>query len=258
MKPKKKNSRKPVPGGSYLAVCVYSIGIGEQLHKYADSSNYHDDVVIGFELCGFTYTEEGTGKVLPYDVSTTYTASMDERAKLRKHVEGWNGRKMTDEEADNFDTNSLVGRAAMLGIVLNENGFNNIASIQAIPDSILTMMPTPPQATMPLIQFDMEPWNQAAFEALPEWAKKRIIKSTEYQKNHTPTDTIQMPELNFQMPPQMPAMPNMPQMQTAVQQIQQTMQTPVSQPQQAEPQQQTVYVAQPQPQQPPAAGGCPI
>ncbi len=206
MKPKKKNTRKPVAGGSYLAVCVYSIGIGEQLHKYADSSNYHDDVVIGFELCGFTYEEDG--KQLPFDVSSTYTASMDERAKLRKHIEAWNGRKMTDEEADAFDTNDLVGRPAMLGIVLNENGYNNISSIQAIPDSMIQMGMPMPQATMPLIKFDMEPWDQTAFDALPEWAKKRIMKSTEYQKLHASTETVQAPA-NLQLPPQMQMPPQM-------------------------------------------------
>ena len=201
---KQKASRAPVAGGSYLAVCVYSIDLGEQLHKYADSSNYHNDVLLGWELCGFTYAEDGEQK--PYDVTATYTASMDERSKLRKTIEGWNGRKMTDAELEGFQTNDLVGRTAMLGIVINEKGYNNINSVQPIPEYMIQQGMPMPQATIPYITFDLEPWDQQAFEALPEWARKRVMKSTEYQKLYVQPQEVQIqPPMNLQMPPQMQA-----------------------------------------------------
>lgn len=43
---------------------------------------------------------------------------------------------------------------------------------------------------MPLIRFDMEPWDDAAFEHLPEWAREKVKKSTQYQKLHVPTDSV--------------------------------------------------------------------
>lgn len=178
-----KPSRPPINGGTYLAVCVYSIDIGEQLCKFENSTDYKSQVIIGFELSGVTYDDNGVQK--PYDLSRRYTSSKHPNSGIRKMVNAWNGRDMTDEEADKFDTNDLVGRAALVNVVLKENGYNDIQSVLQIPAGLPT-----PVATLPLIRFDMDPWDQAAFDALPEWAQNAIKKSTEWQKEHAPTDAI--------------------------------------------------------------------
>lgn len=178
-----KPSRPPVNGGTYLAVCVYSIDIGEQLCKFENSTDYKSQVVLGFELSGVTYDDNGVQK--PYDLGKRYTSSKHPNSGIRKMVNAWNGRDMTDEEAEKFDTNDLVGRAALVNVVLKENGYNDIQSVLQIPAGLPT-----PVATMPLIRFDMDPWNQVAFDALPEWAQNAIKKSTEWQKEHAPTETI--------------------------------------------------------------------
>ena len=52
-----------------------------------------------------------------------------------------------------------------------------------------------PQPLSKLIRFDTDDWNQAAFDALPEWAQERIKKSTQYQKEHVPqTDVTVQPQ----------------------------------------------------------------
>ena len=76
----------------------------------------------------------------------------------------------------------------MLTVVLNDTGeYSNIDNIAPIPVGIPINIPNP---LSPLIRFDMDPWNQAAFEALPEWAQERIKKSTEYQKEHIPVQDV--------------------------------------------------------------------
>lgn len=195
-----KPSRPPINGGTYLAVCVYSIQIGEQLHKFSDKSSYQDDVVIGFELAGVTYDDDGVKK--PYDLGKTFNASKHPNSALHKMVNAWNGREMTEDEANEFDTNDLVGRPAMLNVMLKENGFNEIQSVMQIPAGLPA-----PVATMPLIRFDMDPWDQKSFDALPEWAQNRIKKSTEYQKDHVPvSDVAVQPQTaaGFQMPQNIP------------------------------------------------------
>ena len=188
-----------------MAVCVYSIDIGEQLHKYTDKSSYQHDVVIGFELSGVSYEENGEKK--PYDLSKTYNASKYPTSAFRKMVNAWNGREMSQEEADQFDTNDVVGRTAMVNVVLKENGYNDIQSVMQVPPGL-----PEPVATMPFIRFDMEPWDQQAFEALPEWAQNRIKKSTQYQKYHLPAETVtvqgaQQPQgAAFQMPQNIPGL----------------------------------------------------
>ena len=180
-----KPSLPPVPGGTYLAVCVYSIAIGEQLCEFKDKGkSYNNQVMLGFELQGVTV--EIDGKQEPRTLGRTFNIAKSKNAALRKFVGAWEAKEYTDEEFLELDTNDLVGKPAMLNVVLNESGeYSNIESIMQIPMGFPV-----PQPTLPLIRFDMEPWDQAAFDKLPEWAQERIKKSTEWQKEHAPTDTI--------------------------------------------------------------------
>ena len=197
-----KPSLPPVPGGTYLAVCVYSIAIGEQLCEFKDKGkSYNNQVMLGFELQGVTV--EIDGKQEARTLGRTFNIAKSKNAALRKFVSAWESKEYTDEEFLELDTNDLVGKPAMLNVVLNESGeYSNIESIMQIPVGFPV-----PQPTLPLIRFDMDPWDQAAFEKLPEWAQERVKKSTEWQKEHAPTDVIaasratqpaQMPQ-NFRM-----------------------------------------------------------
>lgn len=192
-----KPSLPPVPGGTYLAVCVYSINIGEQLCEFKDKGkSYNNQVMLGFELAGMTI--EIDGKPEPRILGRTFNVAKSKNSALRKFVSAWDAKEYTDEEFLELDTNDLVGKPAMLNIVLNESGeYSNIESIMQIPNGFPM-----PAATSPLIRFDMEPWNQKAFETLPEWAQERIKKSTEWQKEHAPNEVI-----STGTPAQAPQMP---------------------------------------------------
>ena len=47
-----------------------------------------------------------------------------------------------------------------------------------------------PEPMSPLIRFNMDPWDQAAFDKLPEWAQEKVKKSTEWQKEHAPVANV--------------------------------------------------------------------
>ena len=185
IKDRAKPSLPPVPGGTYMAVCVYSIDIGEQLCEFKDKGkSYNNQVMLGFELAGVTI--EIDGKQEPRTLGRTFNVAKSKNAALRKFVSAWNAKEYSDEEFMEMDTNELVGKPAMLNVVLNESGeYSNIESVMQVPVGFPA-----PQATLPLIRFDMEPWDQKAFEALPEWAQERIKKSTQYQKEHAPAETV--------------------------------------------------------------------
>ena len=73
-------------------------------------------------------------------------------------------------------------------MVLNETGeYANIES--AIP--LMKGYPVPQSSTTP-IRWDMDKWNDAVFQALPEWVQEKIKKSTQYQKNHAPDTEIEV------------------------------------------------------------------
>ena len=175
----------PVEPGTYFAVCVYSIDLGEQAGKDRNGQTYYSNKVrLGFELVGETV--EIDGKTEPRILGRTFPVSRAKNSGLRKFVESWRGKVFSDDEFGDFDTNNLVGVPAQIGVILNDTGeYANINTVMQLPKGF-----TAPKATAPLIRYDMEPWSDAAFNALPEWAQEQIKKSTQYQKAHPPKDTI--------------------------------------------------------------------
>lgn len=177
----------PVPGGTYMAVCIYSLGIGEQLCKYKDSTRYNNQVMIGFELIG--QTVEIDGKQEPRVLGRTFNVAKSQNSGLRKFLGSWMGKALTDDEYMSFDTNTLLGKPAMLSVVLNDTGeYANIDGIMQIPAGI-----PEPKATITPYWFDLDDgFDQAAFEKLPEWAQEKIKKSTEYQKLYVPQEEVKI------------------------------------------------------------------
>ncbi len=177
----------PIPGGTYLAICVYSIGIGEQLCEYeGKSKNYYNQVMLGFEICG--QTVEIDGKQEPRVLGKTFNATKGKKSGLRKFIGAWEAKELSDDEYLDKDTNDYVGKAALLTVVLNETGeYSNIDGVAPLPVGLPIDVPQP---LSKLIRFDVDNWDQAAFEALPEWAQERIKKSTQYQKEHLPVETV--------------------------------------------------------------------
>ena len=182
-----KPSIPPVPGGTYMAVCIYSLGIGEQLCKYKDSTKYNNQVMIGFELIG--QTVEIDGKQEPRVLGRTFNIAKSQNSGLRKFLGSWMGKALTDDEYMSFDTNTLLGKPAMLSVVLNDTGeYANIDGIMQIPAGI-----PEPKATITPYWFDLDDgFDQAAFEKLPEWAQEKIKKSTEYQKLYAPQEEVKI------------------------------------------------------------------
>ena len=201
-----KPSLPPIPGGTYLAICVYSIGIGEQLCEYeGKSKNYYNQVMLGFEICGQTI--EIDGKQEPRVLGKTFNATKGKKSGLRKFIGAWEAKELSDDEYLDKDTNDYVGRPALLTVVLNETGeYSNIDSVAPLPAGIPIDVPQP---LSKLIRFDTDDWNQAAFDALPEWAQERIKKSTQYQKEHVAVETVavqgvQQAQAAVQMPQNIP------------------------------------------------------
>ena len=185
----------PVEPGVYIAVCVYSIDLGEQLCEYKDKTkSYNNQVRLGFELIGETV--EIDGKQEPRVLSRTLNFTQSKNGGLRKFVQSWLGKTFTDDEFRELDTNDLVGTPAQLSVVLNESGeYANIDTIMQLPRGMAA--PSPASA---LIRYDMEPWDDDAFAALPDWAQEMIKKSTQYQKLHVPTDPVDMDTSGGQKP----------------------------------------------------------
>jgi hypothetical protein len=162
---------KSVPSGSHIAICnlVADLGLQPGSGLYPDPKQ---QVYIRFEVPQERVEYEKDGKRIegPIVIGNTYTASMHEKANLRKQLEGWRGRKFSDEEAEKFDVSSILGKGCMLSVVETEKGgkiYSNIASISGLPKGFPA-----PKAENPLLFFSEE--ESSSFSELPEWLQKKI------------------------------------------------------------------------------------
>lgn len=182
IKDRAKAALPPIPAGQYLAVCVGVFDLGEQ---YSEKfKNYSPKLMITFDVPAVTV--EVDGKQEPRQLSREFTISGKNNSKLREFISSWNGCQYSDEAFGEFDPLTQIGKPAMLNVVLNETGeYANITTIMPL----FPGLPTPTTQTQMKI-WDMDAWDDKAFEELPSWVQEKIKKSTQYQKEHAPATTI--------------------------------------------------------------------
>ena len=177
-----------VEGGSYLAVCVGVLAVGEQYvdrSAFGGRSAYESQIVFVFDF-PTEIGEDGKPKQLNKDVNATSAPN----GSLNAILKAWNTRDYSREQLEEADLSEQLGKPCQVTVSVSESGYSRISGIAAIPKGI----PAPTTNT-PLILFSVEDWDDAAFDALPEWAQNKIKNSTQYQKEHVPqTDvTVQQP-----------------------------------------------------------------
>lgn len=163
------------PIGSHVARCVKIIDIGTQKGEYQGKVNIRRQCIIGWELPNELMTEgEYAGK--PFTVSRFYTASLGEKANLRKDLESWRGRAFTEQELMGFDSKNILGKPCMLSVIHNDKGKARVSGVMALPKG----MPLPEQVN-PSVYFSLDDFDQAVFDKLSDGYKKLIQTSPEYQ-----------------------------------------------------------------------------
>lgn len=185
IKDKAKPKLPPVEPGVYVAVCVGVVDLGEQ---YSEKfKKYSNDLKIIWELSGETV--EVDGETMPRQLSRTFTISSSKKSNLRTFVSSWMGRQYTDDEFRELDLFDLLGRACQLNVVLSDSGeYANVDSVIPLPKGAKA-----PPAETPYIKWDMDEWDDGAFDNLPDYLKEKIMKSTQYQKLHLPEETVDFP-----------------------------------------------------------------
>lgn len=163
---------KRAPAGSHIAVCNLVADCGLQPGS-AQFPAPKRKIYVRFEIPAerVEYEKDGVQVEGPLTIGSFYTASMNEKATLRKHLEGWRGKKFSDDEAANFDVSALLGKACMLSVVESESGgktYSNIAGIGSMPRGVPS-----PKAENPLLYFDNDSGAQE-LAALPKWLREKI------------------------------------------------------------------------------------
>lgn len=184
IKDRAKPKAPPVEPGVYMAVCIGIVDLGEQYSEKFKS--YSNKVKFVWALPGETINVDG--KEEERQLSKEFTFSSSKKGSLRGFLESWNGRGYSDEEFGELDVFEQLGKPCQLQVVLNETKeYSNVANLMPIPKGLPA-----PQSRSEMYTWDMDAWDDAAFEKLPEWTREQIMKSTQYQKSHVPVTDVQV------------------------------------------------------------------
>lgn len=164
-----------VPAGNHVAICnmVVDLGVQQGRGMYPDPKH---EVYIRFELPTEQITYEKDGKELtgPMSIGRRFTASMSEKANLRKFIESWFGKRFpSDDDAAAFDLQKLLGYKCLLNVTHTEKGdktYANISNATPIPKGMQADYEQHNKSVM----FDLSEPDQDAFDALPEWLQKTV------------------------------------------------------------------------------------
>lgn len=183
----------PVEPGVYMAVCIGFIDLGEQYSEMFKT--YANKGMYVWELPSETIEIDGETK--PRQLSKEFTISASNKSNLRKFIESWNGKSYSDDEFLEFDLFDQIGKPCQLNVKLSESKeYANVDNLMPIPKGFPS-----PQSDTPHIRWDMDAWNEEVFKELPEWIQDKIKKSSQYQKDHAPDDTVEIAPLGEEAAP---------------------------------------------------------
>ena len=115
----------PCPAGVHDALCVFVEDLGMEYSEQYKKDNHK--IIICWEI------NEPMSDGRPYMLSQRYTLSLNEKATLRKMLEGWRGKKFTDQElTDGFDLEKLKGKQCQIQVIHNEKNGKTYANIGAV------------------------------------------------------------------------------------------------------------------------------
>lgn len=163
--------------GSYAAVCYMLVDIGLQRNEaYGNSSR---KVIIGWELADEYVEVDGEKK--PRVFSARYTASLNEKAILRRDLAAWRGRDFTEAELAEFNLRNIIGAPCMIQIIhkkaSNGKTYANLASIMALPKGMAA-----PKRTLDPVIFDIDESDAEDLAMLPEWIANMVKASESWQQ----------------------------------------------------------------------------
>jgi hypothetical protein len=192
---------KIAPAGNHLARLYSIIDIGHQETVWKGETKIMHKVVFTWELHG----EDNDGQPLQTDdgkpliVSKRYTVSLGDQSTLRKDLESWSGKKMTDEDRKGFDLKTLLGKFCMLSIVHSDDGkYANVGSINSVPTAIRNAIPEGINAP---VHFWLSQYTQEQYDALPKYYREKITESSEWRgskaKESAAPDTSGLDDIPF-------------------------------------------------------------
>lgn len=163
------------PEGVHNAVCVAVIDLGTQESSFQGVVSSKPKILLRWEI------DEVMGDGRRFMIQQRYTASMHEKATLRKHLEAWRGLKFSDDDfkPGKFKLENLLGKGCQIQIVHNEKDGKTYANIAAVMKLAKGQKSLEPEYEPVL--FDLDHYDAEAYAGLSEGMREVIAKSPEFQ-----------------------------------------------------------------------------
>jgi hypothetical protein len=183
------------PAGSFAARCYQIIDLGHQTFEWKGEAKVAPKVRITWEL------NEMMQDGRPFSISREYTASIGDKANLRKDLEAWRGRPFTATELQNFSLENVLGAPCLLGVVHkpskdNSKVYANVGSIMALPKGMAC-----PELVNTAVKFDIGEFDQNIFNSLSSYVQKKILMSKELEEGGIPQAKEVEPEIDDEAVP---------------------------------------------------------
>jgi hypothetical protein len=179
----------PLEEGTYTAVCIGIVDLGEQFNERY--KKYQEAVSLTFEVVGET-VERGNGPE-PRWVSREYAKTLGDKSNLYKDLSKWAGA-LSEEELQGFDLTSLLGKSCLISVLLKESTDgtknNKIEGVMALPKGMQQ-----PKAQSALFLFNMDdPATYPVLDDLPRFMREKVERSTTWARLHAGSEDMGMDE----------------------------------------------------------------
>ena len=174
------------PVGNHLARCYRVIDLGTQKTTFKGEDKAQKKIMVVWELHGDD--PEGNPMVTPDGrplvVSKRFTPSLSPKATLRAFLVAWRGKQFDDDELQGFKMQNILDKWCMVNVThdagTDGKTFCNVSSISPVPAVIKKA--GLPEGSNPTVWFDIDEPDMETFNAFPDYLKKIIAKSPEWQK----------------------------------------------------------------------------
>lgn len=163
--------------GTYAAVCSGVIDIGTQLNEVYGKKR--DEVLIIWTLPDELIEVEG--EMFPRQVNNTYSATISGASKLRALLEGWRGKRFTEEELKGFDLRNILGTCCLVTVkrCVSKAGkeYTSVESASRLPKGVQLAKVN----VEPILYCIEDDWAFEELQRLPEWIQNRVKASEQYK-----------------------------------------------------------------------------
>jgi len=170
-------SRAIAPEGAFVARCYQIVDLGTTMQT-GQFPGKKRKVQFIFELPTELHEFERGDGLKPFYARSIYNLSMNEKAVLRRDIESWAGKKMSNEIAENFDIFTLLGKPCMVNITHVTKGdatYANIIGMSPVPKGLVC-----PPAFNSALCYNTEEHDEDVFNQLPEFIQDKIKMSDEW------------------------------------------------------------------------------